>query len=406
MTMNRRFFLKAAAGAALSTHVRPAPAFPAARGKVKGVVWLWMKAGMCPGHTWDPKPKNAAACGIPSIATSVPGIEISAKLPLCAAQMKHLSIIRTVTHGFGDLSLATELMHLGEVSPMTSDVLPIGTILAHELGVKDFPLPKYVSIDGPAVPERPFFGQDCMPVRVNGDNPANPVPNLRRTVDAARDRARSELLADQNREWDSLRQQSAVDQLVHAAASSQGMMNTPLLRTFNLDDEPSSLRLEYGPGFGQHCLLARRLVEAGCPFVEIGQEGWGGMSCCLDHGLPQAKALDAGLGTLVKDLAQRGALADILVVCAAPFSKSPRPAANGAWSSSFSVVLAGGFLSGGLVVGETDPNGIVPKPRISVKDLFATIYCAAGLNGETSYRTASRNRTYGLGGSPIEELFF
>jgi hypothetical protein len=319
--------------------------------------------------------------------------------------MKHLNIIRTVTHGFGELNLATELMHLGEGSPMTADVLPIGTILAHELGAKDFPLPKYISIDGPTVPERSFFGQDCMPVRVNGDNPANPIPNLRRTVDATRDRARSELLADQNREWDSLRQQSAIERLDHAAASSQAMMNTPLLRAFNLDDEPASLRSEYGPGFGQHCLLARRLVEAGCPFVEIGQEGWGGMSCCLDRGLPQAKALDVGLGTLVKDLAQRGALADVLVVCAAPFAQSPRPAYGRAWSGAFSVVLAGGFLSGGVVVGETDLNGIVGKPPVSVKDLFATIYCAAGFNWDTPYRTATRNRTYALGGWPVEALF-
>src|SRR5262245_9302865 len=405
--LDRRSFLKIAAGAAIAGRVRPLLAGSCGFRKVKGVIWLWMDGGLCPGHTWDPKPDSPSGCRVKAIATAAPGIQVSELLPVCASQMNHLAIIRSLTHGFGHDEMATLLMHVGHMPGQTTDLAPIGTLLAQELGAKDFPLPKYVSIGGPSVPERPQFGEDSLPFLVNGNNLSNPIPNLRRNVDSARDRSRAELLLDQNREWDARRKQREIERLESAYVRSEAIMNTPLLKAFNILEEPALLRAEYGEGFGQHCLVARRLVQAGCPFVEIGLEGWGRKSCRSESFFQRVKSLDQGLGTLVKDLAQKEMLEDTPVLWAAPFGKPPaQDQADDHRLRAFSVVLAGGFLQGGIVYGDTGPEGKDCRSPVSVRDFFATVYCASGVNWDKEYRTEMLlKRTYASGGWPVEDLF-
>jgi len=397
--------MKVAAGVGLALQSRPLPALTGVRQKLRGVLWLWMDGGMCPAHTWDPKPDSLRGCRVKAIPTTVPGIQVSELLPICATQMKHLTIIRSLSHGFGDLDMATKVMHVGDMTAATTDLPPIGTILAHELGPKEFPLPKYVSIGGPPVPERTGFGHDCLPFRVNGSNPSNPIPNLRRYVDSMRDRERAKLLFDQNQEWGARRLQPEVERLESAHVQSEAMMNTPLLKAFDVQEEPAALRAEYGEGFGQQCLMARRLVQAGCPFVEIGTEGWRPMSCHCEAYRQRVKILDQGLGTLVKDLAQKELLAETLVVCASPFGRFMRPL-GGDSSHAFSVVLAGGCLPGGMAYGDTGPNGNGCTSPVRVKNLFATILSICGIDWDKEYRTESlKKKTYASGGWPIEELF-
>lgn len=402
--LDRRSFLKVAAGAALATQVRPLPALSGNPGKVRGVIWLWMDGGMCQGHTWDPKPDSG--CNVKSIPTAVPGVRLSELLPVCTLQMERLSIIRSLSHDLGHPELATELMHVGILKAMTPDLAPIGTILAHELGPKEFPLPKYVSIGGPPVPEWTGFGEDCLPFQVNEQNLSYPISNLSRSVDAVRDQERAGLLLDQNRDWDALRQQPTILRLESAIVRSDALMNTPLLKAFDISEETAELRAEYGEGFGQHCLMARRLVQAGCPFIEIGLGGWGR----VEGYPPLTRSLDHGLGALVKDLAQKEMLADTVVVCATAFGKPAgtlgHPHPNDLWQRGFSVVLAGGCLKGGIVHGDTGPRGRDCRPPVSVKDLLATIYRACGVDWNTEYRTeALKKRTYASGGKPVEQLF-
>jgi hypothetical protein len=404
--LDRRAFLRIAAGAGLALHRRPLLALWGARRKVRGVLWLWMDGGMCPVHTWDPKPDTSFGCRVKAIPTTVPGIEVSEWLPICASQMKHLTIIRTLSHGLGDLDMATNVMHVGAMIGESNDLAPIGTILAHELGPKEFPLPKYVSIGGPPIPERTGFGQECVPFRINGTSPFNPIPNIRRNVDATRDRERAQLLFEQNKEWDALRQQPEVERLESAYLRSEAMMNTPLLKAFNFQEEPEALRTEYGEGFGQQCLLGRRLLQAGCPFVEIGFEGWRQIFCRSETYRQRVKTLDQGLGTLIKDLVQKDLLAETLVVCASPFGRFSRPVKGDAWVHAYSVVLAGGCLPGGMVFGDTGPHADRCNPPVPVKDLFATILCICGVDWDKEYRTeANPKRKYASGGWPVEEVF-
>jgi len=400
---SRRQFLRAGVGAGLAL---AAPELWAHRRRTKKVIWLWMDGGMCQAHTWDPKPAHKLGCQVKSIDTSVPGIQVSEMLPLCAAQMAHLNLLRSVSHGLAHHDLATRLMHGEEpLSPMT-EAAPVGTILSSGLGARGFPLPPHVSMGGPTLRESRVFGDDYCPFLVGGG--MTPIPNLRRNVDSQRDASRAALLLEQNREWDATRQQAEVQRVGSAYVKSEELMSTTLLKAFDYSAEPAELRKEYGEGFGQHCLVARRLVEAGCPFVEIGLKGW------QRHGFYNSTyerlvaVLDQGLGTLIKDLAGKGLLSDTVVVCATEFGKPPQSKAdsNDYWTGSFSVVLAGGYLRGGTVLGDTGPDGMGGKPPIPVKDLLATIYCACGLDWEMEYRTESlRKKPVALGGKPLIDLF-
>jgi hypothetical protein len=396
-TWSRRSFLSRGTGLAVGVGF---PRLWAASGTSrKKVIWLWMDGGVCPGHTWDPK--AGQPCVANPIDTSVPGIQISEFLPRCAAQMHRLSIVRTVSHGLGHHELATGVMHGLDVMASPSDVPPVGTILSYELGARSHPMPQHLSMGAPTLRESRIFGDEFCPFLV-GAWP-NPIPNVRRVVAVERDESREALLLEQNREWDAVHRQAEIDRLEHAYVRSGALMTASVLRAFNILEEPADLRQEYGDGFGQQCLVARRLVQAGCPIVEIGLRGW---SC---HGprssayQKQISTLDVGLATLIKDLDQKGLLEDTLVVCASEFGRPPQ---GEPWPGPFSVVLAGGFLRGGVVVGDTGRNGRGGTPPIPVKDLMATIYAACGVDWEKEYRTESgRKKTYALGGRPLIDLF-
>ncbi|HVE39403.1 MAG TPA: DUF1501 domain-containing protein [Planctomycetota bacterium] len=406
-TLSRREILSLGAGAGLSFVARSVlPVETVSRRKPKKVIWLWMDGGMCQGHTWDPKPNSKLGCQVKAIDTAVPGIQVSEFLPLCAARMNNLSIIRSVTHGLHHHELATSLMHGDEPFPAPQEAAPLGSILAYELGAKGFPLPPQIVMEGPALRESRIFGDEYCPFEI-GDG-MTPIPNLRRAVAAERDRSRAALLLEQNRDWDAMRQQVVVQRLEHAYVKSEELISTPLLRAFNVNEEPEALRKEYGDGFGQRCLVARRLVQAGCPFVEIGLKGWQRHPYFCSNYPTLISILDRGLGSLIKDLDGKGMLSDTVVVCATEFGKPPQSRAESgdAWTGAFSVVLAGGFLRGGTVVGDTGPNGLGCQPPVPVKDLLATIYCACGVDWEKEYRTESlRRKTYGLGGKPLIDLF-
>lgn len=385
--IDRRTFLSATVGGlGLAAFAREAR-------KTRGVIWLWMDGGMSPSYTWDPKSIGK----VKAMETSVAGIQISELMKVCASQMRHLSIVRSVTHGLFDHGLASWAMHAGPNSGFQTDTPLIGTILSHELGSDELPLPLHLVMDGPEFPETPVFGERTLPFRIQSF--PNPIPNIRRNVDSGRDRERAELLLEQNKEWSAHRLQREVAKVEEGVLVSERMMNTPLLRVFNTLEEPAALREEYGPGFGEGCLLARRLVENGCPFVEVGLKGWNTKATSF-----MAPVLDQALGALVKDLAGRSLLQNTLVVCATPFGRGPQ-FGQPVQARGFSVVLAGGFLGGGQVYGDTGPSGTECRSPVEIKDLFATIYRACGLDEEKQYVRDGRKFKYLSGGKPIEALF-
>src|SRR5712671_966277 len=165
--------------------------------------------------------------------------------------MKHLNVLRTICTHEGDFRRATFLMHTGRADDGGGYQIPsIGTILAHELGRPDLPLPLHVAFDPPALPQANPFGERCLPVRFPGVT--NPIPHVRRIVDIRRDLARTELLDRQNGDWNALRRQDEILRLEAAAADCEALMNTPLLKVFNFLEEQPELRDAYGDRFGIH----------------------------------------------------------------------------------------------------------------------------------------------------------
>jgi hypothetical protein len=394
--ITRRGFIGWGAGLAASSFLPPLRAASARRRKARGVIWLWMSDGMTPTYTWDPKPGTPLSPLPASIDTSVPDARIAEHLPICAAQMHRLAVIRSMTHLAPHLEEATRLLHVGTSRPSSAPEPPsLGAIIARELGDPDLEIPGHLVLDVPEIGECAVLGAGTLPFRLHSLE--HPILNLRRNVASERDRNRSELLAEQDREWSSLRQQRAVEVTGAGSAQARAIMNSRRLKAFLLQEEPQALRDDYGPGFGEKCLLARRLVEAGVPFVEIGLSGWANTPRRWGDPAARARELDRGLGTLVGDLADRDALRDVVVVCAAPYGLPPPGAGADLYATrndGYSVVLAGGWLDGGVIVGETGPDGGVRASPVTVGQFHATVLAACGIDWETRYSLEGRAMRY------------
>jgi len=393
--MDRREFLKAGAALTAGLCARPAVSQDAKPvRKVKSVIWLWMDGAPSQLDTWDPKP---ALGGPKDIPTAVDGIRISERLPLCAKQMSLLSLIRSVWHDGANPEESDYLMHCG-LRPSCWDVdVPIGSILAYELWRRDAGVPPFIVFDAPGIPESSTMGGLYIPVYMKA-----PTPEFRRREGAER----WALLASQDQAWAAERRQKTVRDCAEMRAVGEQWMSSSMLDAMDLTREPADLLQSYGPGFGLRCLLARRLVQAGTAVVEISLLGWkDGDSGAL------CAELDAGLSTLVRDLAEKDLLKETVVFCASGSGRTPGKE-RAPWTKGFSVAMTGGSLSGGRVVGDTGADGLSASPRVPLHNLFATLLKACGVDSNKKYETMGRKNKYvsqggslSTSGTPLKELF-
>jgi hypothetical protein len=364
---------------------------------VKSVIWIWMDGGASQIDTWDPKPGRPNGGGLQAIDTAVPGIVVSELLPRCAAQMARLSIVRTAELPLllddRTPELLSDAMHCS-TPPGCDEVEPAtGTILAYELGRKGAPIPQFVSIDSPRIPETDWFGRDFLPFHVSPRDEETWAAGLL----ASRAEPVETLLRQQDQGWEKDRRSPIRGRFEAARTRAEILRNAPFLDAFRTDREPGELQKEYRDGFGRRCLQARRLVEAGVTVVEIAQHGWSAAAGAFAPIRRLAGELDAGLGTLIRDLSDRNLLKDTVVVCIGPGGRSPKLNAQGGrdgGAPTFSVVLAGGSLKGGRVVGDTGADGTEATPRVPHCNLHATIYRACGVDAEKNYMTPGHKKKY------------
>jgi uncharacterized protein (DUF1501 family) len=224
-----------------------------------------------------------------------------------------------------------------------------------------------------------------------------------------------------NRRLELLRQQNAdlgKSGANEIAVSQQGlydqaarMVLSPRLKAFDLKNEPDKMRDAYGRnGFGQGLLMARRLVEAGVPFVEVRRGGWDN-HVDLWKGVPrQAGDVDPAIAQFVRDLKSRGLLDTTLVVCMGEFGRTPKinnRAGRDHYPKAFSVLLAGSGIRGGQVIGKTSGNGtdVATRP-VTIPDLFQTFCRALKLNPAVEMVTPQGRPVKIVDeGSPVSELF-
>jgi len=377
---------------------------------LKSCIVLWMGGGPSQLDTWSLKPGSKNAGEFRPIDTVVPGIQICEHLPTIARQMNHLSIVRSLNSNEGNHDRGTYKMHTGYVPNPTVVHPGFGSVLSYELGSKrpNFDLPHCVSINGSPF-SAGFLGMTHAPfdVSASGD-----IPNLKPPagIEARLARRLALLNMVETNFIAEKRGQEAIDHK-EVYDKTYRMMSSRLLKAFDLKSEPESVKEKYGKNsFGQGCLLARKLVEAGVTYVEVSLGGWDNHNNIFDTlkggNLP---TLDKGMGTLIEDLAQRGLLDSTLVVWMGDFGRTPRinqDTGRDHWPNSWSVVLGGGGIKGGQIVGETDKDGvdIIDRP-VGVMDLIATMTKAMGIPLDTQYTTPN-GRPYWIveKGEPISEL--
>lgn len=380
----RRNFLSATAGCTLGGWLGRLAAQAADQPPVKSCILLWMSGGPSHLDTFDLKPEAAANVRgeFRPIETSVPGIQISEHFPKLARQMQHAAVLRGMSTVESDHQLASYHMHTGYQKRAGGVAFPsLGAIVSRELGQPDFPLPNFVCLGGGgrSATRSGFLGPDHQPLDVM--NPERGTDFFTPLASQAEFDRQYQLLRRFNSSFEeSYRAEPA---RAHASAIERAvrLMNADQRRAFDLTLEPDSDRDRYGRGsFGQGCLAARRLVEAGVRFVEVMMGDGVGWDTHRDN-FPRTKALsaeaDLGMAALLQDLHDRGRLESTLVIWMGEFGRSPQVTSGGGrnhWSRAWSTVLAGGGIRGGQTIGRTDRDAseVVERP-ISVTDFLATI---------------------------------
>ncbi|QDT49052.1 hypothetical protein Pan258_30990 [Symmachiella dynata] len=351
----------------------------------KSVIMLWLTGGPATIDLWDLKPGHKNGGPFKPIDTAVEGMQISEHLPQLARQMQEMAIIRSLTSREGDHRRATHLLRTG-YRPQGAIRFPaFGAIMAHERDDRSADLPRFVSI-APSLQLSEvgcgFLGPEFSPLNIGGEgqNGDLTVPNLSgiEGVSPATQKTRLQLLEGLETGFAHNRNSLVVDSLLSATDRAVRLMRPQAASAFDLDDESDKLRDRYGRGtFGQGCLLARRLVERGVPFVELAIGGWDTHRNNFEQVKGLSEQLDTGFATLLGDLKDRGLLESTLIVCQGEFGRTPRINGNSGrdhWPNTWSAVLAGGGIRGGQAIGRTSQDGtqVVDHP-LTVPDLIATV---------------------------------
>lgn len=419
--------LAISAGAAISTacpaQADDAPSKPP-RGKTEHCILIWLGGGAGQIDTWDPKRKGDPKTKRPgsyydAIDTAIAGTQVCQHLPKCAAVLDRFNLVRTVHHEVIDEhAAATNRMHTGRPTNGTVVYPSIGSIVAHQRGPVNPKAPAYVLIGYPNVTRGPgFLGAKAGYIYLTdtASGPAGFTPPA--DVSAERQSRRERLLLQTRADYLAAHESRTVLDYDATIAAALRLSGPQFMNVFQLDREPAALRGAYGGEFGQRCLLARRLLQAGVRFVEVSHNlnfingtGWDVHNEGILNQHLLIRELDAALAALVLDLERQKLLDTTLVVVASEFG---RPAGfdggggRGHHGKAFTVALAGGGLRNGKTIGVTDELGmnIVERP-VSVPDLHATIHAALGIDPSVElYTSDERPVPITDGGVPLAELF-
>ncbi len=431
-------------------------------GRARSVILVFANGGQSQLETWDPKPQAPAEVRgeFDSIATPVPGVRLSEHMPQLAAMADRYTIVRSLTHDDVDHGSAAYLALTGRFHPRKSSNPPVrpddfptyGAVLKRVAPASSFPYTA-VHVNGPAVVPAivspgqfgGFLGQEYQALTVGDVNStAVALPGLapQSDVPTARRERRRSLLEEVDAAFD---RRPSGHRVTRASGGISAMhtlydkafevLDSPACRqAFDLRQEPDSLRDAYGRyRSGQACLLARRLVEAGVPWITVmfnhtnrGQDfeadnieryGWdthndifGAMKNYL---LPR---FDQTLSTLLADLDDRGLLDETLVVCMGEFGRAPEVTYEGMfagsapgrkhWAGAYSALVAGAGVRRGATHGQSDRLAAAVKDQpVAVGDVAATMFAALGVDPSQHFQD-QLSRPFAIAtGSPIAGLY-
>lgn len=361
----------------------------------KRILNIFLHGGVSQLESWDPKPNTDTGGPFRAIPTSVPGIHICELLPETAKQMHRLAIVRSIDsknddHGRGQIEMTT-----GRKRDPGIEYPHLGAVAAKLLTPEQFPLPGHVLIRGAGNGNNPaaYLGPKYASlVLADGKQPEN-VDRLA-SLAADADQRRQQFRAAASDRFAGRRRTAETDAYTFSYEQAQQMMARK--EVFDVGKEPAADHDRYGKHeFGQHCLLARRLLEAGVPFVQVNHSNYDTHFENFDFHIEQLGEFDRPFATLVSDLADRGLLADTLIVVMSEFGRTPKINKNYGrdhWGKAWSVALGGAGIQPGAVIGKTNDNGTaVTEREVDHGHLFHTVLSAVGVDSKAEFVLGGRN---------------
>lgn len=376
-------------------------AAPGPRAKAKSVIQIWMWGGPAHLDTFDPKPDAGRDyCGPLShpIETNVSGIRIGELMPQLAKCADKYSIVRSMTHDVNAHETASYEVQTGRAAGGRDSFPALGAVVSYFKGAHaglSGLIPPYIVLTRPQgrFPEEGFLGSRYLPFATGGD-PAQEHFAVEGVVlpgiTDQRQQNRRQLLHDLD----------ALSQVLHdtepmKAWDDAGRQAYDLIlgdggKVFDLAQEKPEMRDRYGRNtFGQSCLMARRLVERGVPYVTINYEGgWDTHKENFQLMQRRVPEMDKGMAAMLQDLSERGLLESTIVWWSGEFGRTPKVqweapwnGGRGHWGQVFSAVVAGGGFQGGQVIGSSDARGEEVKDRpVYPMDLLNSIYTLLGID--------------------------
>lgn len=413
--MNRRHFMRHLAGASALTGSALAMGQTlhananTLKKNNKSAILLWMGGGPSTIDIWDLKPGSNTGGPFRPIATNAE-VQICEHMPMMAKNMDKVSVIRNMSTREADHTRGTYYMHTGYV-PNPNVVHPsLGAVVAHELTQtrSNLEIPPFVSVGGGS--EGPgFLGMAWAPFSVNTDGR---VQNLDMGIEPDRLTQRMQALRMMETGFIDDGRGLAAAEHAKVLGKTLDLMTSQQMGAFKVEQETDEIKERYGDNnFGKGCLMARRLVETGVPFVEVNFGGWDNhqniFPTLQNDRLPQ---LDRGMSALLEDLTQREMLDDVAVIWMGEFSRTPRINGNTGrdhWARSWSAVVGGAGLNTGIAVGQTNEDGTrVEGHSYTSEDLMASVCRSLGISLETTFTSLNgRPMKIANSGKVITELF-
>ena len=380
----------------------------------KSIVLLWLEGGPFQHDSFDPKDESndTTKFKYKPRETSADGLRFSESLPLLCEQAHHIAVIRSMIGNEMEHNLAQYHAQTGwrNTGPISAPAM--GSIVAHEMGMTPMTranpdgLPPFVSI-GRKGYSSGHFGPAYLPTVVWDPNQLPENLGLPKGVDKTTFDQRLAML----NAIESGKSQSRTRKFFDGGrANAVKFMRSSKLAAFDLSQEPEAVRAAYGDSrFGRGCLLARRLVESGVRFIQVGSESYDQHSGHHPRQDELFKRLDRGMSQLIKELDERGLLENTLILAVGEFGRTPHMNPSDGrdhWIDCYSAALAGGGVKGGISYGATTKfSGEVSDNPVTIPDLMSTVFTAVGIDPHKEYNDQF-NRPIKLvdEGNPVEDI--
>jgi len=396
--ISRRALLKGTLGTAAGAMVANwggvfASRVVAAEAKKRGkkCILLWMNGGASQLDTFDMKPGRPTGGPFRPIASKVTGIQMCEYLPKMAAIADKLAIIRSMKTQSPDHPDGIYHMHTCYKMSERTPHPEIGAMIARYLGDPNSDLPSFVRMGPTGNAGSGYLGPQYEPFNIGRDGKMPNFTGTQGTPEA--ETRRKELLKFVEDEF--VKEHHAQPFDSHRMAKQRAWRLVKAREVFDITKDWVTAKERYGDtDFGRGCLMARKLIEAGVPFVEVGHDNYDSHADNFVCHKANFSQLDPAWSSLLNDLAERGLLEDTLVVWMGEVGRTPginNRAGRDHYIRSWSTVLAGGGIKGGQLYGESDIDGKDVKSNpVTEGDLFATIYKTLGIDPRVKHYVGVR----------------